>query len=189
MLRWLAPLCAIALLLAACGDDNGGDTPANGGGNTGGITPITGGVNPSSPSGNEPPSGGLSDGNAPGIPELTGEIREKDGVRYIDEEEGDGDTVENGDRVAVAYTGWLTTGGAPFDTSRQPGRQPFVVLVGTDTQDVIAGWDIGLEGMREGGKRRLIIPPELAYGPAGRPPVIPPNATLIFDVEVVEIVD
>ncbi|HXK33865.1 MAG TPA: FKBP-type peptidyl-prolyl cis-trans isomerase [Dehalococcoidia bacterium] len=179
----------MTLLVAACGDDDGDGAPANGDGNTGGITPITGGVNPGSPAGNEPPPGGLSDGNAPGIPELTGEIQEKDGVRYIDEEAGDGDTVEAGDRVAVAYTGWLTTGGTPFDTSRQPGRQPFVVLVGTDTQDVIPGWDIGLEGMREGGKRRLIIPPELAYGPAGRPPVIPPNATLIFDVEVVQIVD
>lgn len=105
------------------------------------------------------------------------------GLRYEDIKCGDGDEVEKGDSILVHYVGKLANG-KEFDSSRERG-QPFEVAIGTGL--VIQGWDEGIPGMREGGIRRLTIPPELGYGPAGAPPAIPKNATLVFDVEVLEI--
>jgi len=123
-----------------------------------------------------------TDGNAPGIPELHGDIQTTaSGLRYIDEAVGDGASPQTGQNVSVHYTGWLTNG-SKFDSSRDRG-QPIVFPLGRG--QVIKGWDEGLASMKIGGKRRLIIPSDLAYGPQGRPPVIPPSATLIFDVELV----
>jgi FKBP-type peptidyl-prolyl cis-trans isomerase FkpA len=82
--------------------------------------------------------------------------------------------------VKVHYTGWLTDG-KKFDSSVDRG-QPFTFNLGAG--QVIKGWDEGVAGMKVGGKRQLRIPSDLAYGPGGRPPVIPPAATLIFDVEL-----
>lgn len=122
-----------------------------------------------------------SEGNAPGIPQLDGEVQDgPGGLRYIEEEVGSGDQPQTGQRVTVHYTGWLTDG-ASFDSSRNHG-QPFDFAIGTGS--VIEGWDLGVATMRVGGKRRLIIPSGLGYGPMGYPPVIPPAATLIFDVEL-----
>jgi FKBP-type peptidyl-prolyl cis-trans isomerase FkpA len=95
---------------------------------------------------------------------------------------GTGDTAQSGDTVSVNYTGWLTDG-TQFDSSYDRG-QPFTFQLGVGA--VIAGWDQGVVGMKVGGKRRLTIPPDLAYGTGGRGS-IPPNATLIFEVELVEI--
>lgn len=86
-----------------------------------------------------------------------------------------------GQRVKVQYTGRLKSNGKVFDSS---GKRPFTFKLGRG--EVIRGWDIGVAGMRVGGKRRLTIPPEKAYGKAGSPPVIPPNATLVFDVTLME---
>jgi peptidylprolyl isomerase len=125
-----------------------------------------------------------TDGNAPGIPELHGPIESLDGgLRYIDETVGDGEAPRSGQRVRVHYTGWLTDG-ARFDSSRTANR-PFEFDLGQG--QVIQGWDAGVASMRVGGKRRLIIPASMGYGARGYPPVIPQNATLIFDVELLAV--
>jgi FKBP-type peptidyl-prolyl cis-trans isomerase len=105
------------------------------------------------------------------------------GLQYIDVVAGSGDEARPGQNVSVHYTGWLTTG-AKFDSSRDRGRSLTFRL---DPGSVIQGWVEGVAGMRVGGQRRLIIPPEMGYGSQGYPPVIPPNATLIFDVELLGI--
>jgi FKBP-type peptidyl-prolyl cis-trans isomerase len=105
------------------------------------------------------------------------------GLQYQEINPGSGDEVKDGDTVSVHYTGWLTDG-AKFDSSKDRDK-PFQFQVGAG--GVIQGWDEGLVGMKEGGVRRLIIPAALAYGEGGYPPVIPPNATLIFDIELLEI--
>jgi FKBP-type peptidyl-prolyl cis-trans isomerase FkpA len=101
------------------------------------------------------------------------------GLYILDVKEGTGPVAANGMVVQVAYTGWLANG-KQFDSSI--GGKPYQFPLGQER--VIAGWDDGIAGMKVGGKRRLVIPPELGYGAPGSPPVIPPGATLIFDVEL-----
>ena len=105
------------------------------------------------------------------------------GLEYIDIEVGSGQSPQTGQTVSVHYTGWLADG-TKFDSSLD-GGQPFSFPIGQGK--VIKGWDEGVATMKVGGKRRLIIPPELGYGASGYPPVIPANAQLIFDVELLEI--
>jgi len=105
------------------------------------------------------------------------------GLQYIVIEEGTGDKPEKGSKVKVHYTGMLEDG-TVFDSSVKRGT-PIEFTLGVG--QVIKGWDEGIADMKEGGKRQLIIPPDLAYGPIGYPPVIPPNSTLTFDVELVEV--
>lgn len=97
--------------------------------------------------------------------------------------EGTGAEAVNGKRVSVHYTGTLTDG-KKFDSSVDRG-QPFTFVLGAG--QVIRGWDLGVAGMKVGGKRKLTIPSELAYGERGAGGVIPPNATLIFEVELLEV--
>ena len=106
------------------------------------------------------------------------------GLQYEDTVVGDGATAASGQHVTVHYTGWLYQDGAAgrkFDSSKDRG-QPFEFSLGAGM--VIRGWDEGVAGMRVGGTRRLVIPAELGYGARGAGGVIPPNATLLFEVEL-----
>ena len=109
------------------------------------------------------------------------------GLQYIDTVEGDGAVAQAGQYVTVHYTGWLYENGQPgakFDSSRDR-NMPFDFGLGQGM--VIKGWDEGVQGMKIGGQRTLIIPPQLGYGARGAGGVIPPNATLKFDVELLSV--
>ena len=97
---------------------------------------------------------------------------------------GDGDSAAAGQFVSVHYTGWLTDG-TKFDSSKDR-NEPFDFPLGR--RNVIAGWDEGVQGMRVGGVRKLTIPPQLGYGARGAGGVIPPNATLVFEVELLKVI-
>ncbi|HEY8865003.1 MAG TPA: FKBP-type peptidyl-prolyl cis-trans isomerase, partial [Candidatus Dormibacteraeota bacterium] len=134
------------------------------------------------------PSPGADDFNAgAGLPVITF----PDGLKYIDLKVGTGDVAKGGDNITVQYTGWLSPSGKMFDTSRQPGRGSFTVQIGRG--QVIEGWDEGIPGMKVGGKRKLIIPASLAYKEKGQTDpqtgavIIPPNATLVFAVELLSV--
>ncbi|MBK8765454.1 MAG: FKBP-type peptidyl-prolyl cis-trans isomerase [Burkholderiaceae bacterium] len=106
------------------------------------------------------------------------------GLQYDDTTPGTGATAQSGAQVKVHYTGWLWKDGATgakFDSSKDRG-QPFSFALGAG--QVIRGWDEGVAGMQVGGTRQLLIPPELGYGARGAGGVIPPNATLLFEVEL-----
>lgn len=105
------------------------------------------------------------------------------GLYYQDLKVGTGTEAQNGTDVTVHYTGWLKNG-TKFDSSVDRGT-PYVFPLGAG--QVIAGWDEGVSGMRVGGKRKLVIPPDLAYGDNGSGNVIPPGATLVFDVELLAV--
>ncbi len=97
---------------------------------------------------------------------------------------GEGTEAQDYNKVVVNYTGTLEDGSV-FDSSLNPGREPFTFTLGAGS--VIKGWDLGVLGMKVGGKRKLTIPPELGYGDQGAGGVIPPGATLIFEVELLEV--
>jgi FKBP-type peptidyl-prolyl cis-trans isomerase FkpA len=131
--------------------------------------------------------GSSTDPNRPQAPMTNTGIGE---LQIVDAVPGTGAEARPGMTVSVHYTGWLYDAGAPenrgnkFDSSKDRG-EPFDFPLGAG--QVISGWDQGVAGMKEGGTRVLTIPPALAYGPSGAGGVIPPNATLVFEVELLEV--
>jgi FKBP-type peptidyl-prolyl cis-trans isomerase len=115
---------------------------------------------------------------------VTGEgVKSDSGLQYWDIKVGTGSEAKSGDKVKVHYTGWFTSG-KKFDSSVD-AQQPYSFTLGQG--NVIKGWDEGVAGMKVGGKRQLRIPPELAYGEQGYKNIIPPNSTLIFDVQLLAV--
>jgi FKBP-type peptidyl-prolyl cis-trans isomerase len=122
--------------------------------------------------------------NSPAAANTSGkEVTLADGLKFTDDTIGTGAEAQAGKTASVHYTGWLTDG-TKFDSSKDRG-QPFSFPIGGGR--VIKGWDEGVVGMKVGGKRTLIIPPELGYGARGAGGVIPPNATLKFEVELLDV--
>jgi FKBP-type peptidyl-prolyl cis-trans isomerase len=111
------------------------------------------------------------------------EVTMQDGLKYTDDQVGTGAVATTGKTAVVHYTGWLMDG-TKFDSSRDR-NQPFTFPLGAG--QVIKGWDEGVAGMKVGGKRTLIVPPTLGYGARGAGNVIPPNATLKFEVELLDV--
>jgi FKBP-type peptidyl-prolyl cis-trans isomerase len=173
-MRAIIPIAVAVVVLGCSGPDNSGYRVR--------PTATTAAAAPGQPTIGGAVAATGSDGNAAGIPELTGPIQTTpSGLQYIDQQVGTGPAPQNGRTVQVHYTGWLTDG-QKFDSSVDR-NQPFAFPLGQG--NVIRGWDEGVATMRQGGKRRLIIPAELGYGAQGAGGGrIPPNATLIFDVEL-----
>lgn len=122
--------------------------------------------------------------NTSGPSKVSGDpVKTASGLEYWDIKAGTGAVAQAGQTVKVHYTGWLTTG-KKFDSS--VGKAPFEVTP-LGNAPVIKGWNEGIIGMKVGGKRQLRIPPDLAYGADGYPGVIPPNSTLIFDVQLLSV--
>ena len=125
----------------------------------------------------------MSMGGAMANPKAESQKETPSGLKYVDTVVGTGKSPTQGKSVTVHYTGWLTDG-KKFDSSVDRG-EPFQFVLGVGS--VIAGWDEGVATMKVGGKRKLTIPPSLGYGARGAGGVIPPNATLIFDVELLKV--
>ena len=169
----VAAVAALALGLAACGDDDDDSSddsatteasaPADDGGDSGGAD--------------------NTDLSEKPVIETTGD--ESPGALVVEDiVEGEGPEAKSGDRVSMQYVGVLYSDGTEFDASWERG-EPFEFTLGAG--EVIPGWDQGIVGMKVGGRRELVIPPDLAYGPAGQPPTIPPDSTLVFIVDLEDI--
>ena len=111
------------------------------------------------------------------------EVLTRSGLRYLDLVPGQGKEATTGKTVDILYTGWLEDG-IQFDASQDP-THPFTFRI--DIDEVIKGWHEGVKGMRVGGRRKLVIPAELGYGKQGAGGVVPPNATLVFEVELLDV--
>lgn len=160
-LRSLLALLALALLAAGCGSDSGSKSTSTQGGPVRSVKP------------GSPPKVTVPKGPPPKT------------LVVKDLRKGTGVAAQGGDKITVHYTGVLYENGKKFDSSWDTG-QPFPPFI-LEANAVIPGWDKGLIGMRVGGRRELIVPPRLAYGAQGSPPSIPPNATLVFVIDLLKV--
>lgn len=159
--------CA-ALGLAGCGDDDDGESASTGTTET--------------QAADAPDEAAVDTSKKPKVEVPAGQPPA--GLQIEDIVEGDGATATTGSNATVHYVGVSYSTGKQFDASWDSG-QPFTFQLGAG--GVIPGWDQGVAGMKEGGRRRLTIPPELGYGETGQPPVIKPNETLIFVIDLLEV--
>jgi peptidylprolyl isomerase len=198
--RTIALLAVAALGTAACGSDNNSDCvatqaaapppPAAATVTTPDVTVTTPTATATTPATTTPKSGSSSSSKSiskdlsskPTIPKPTGAAPKRLVIKDI--VKGSGKTAKAGDAVTVQYVGVDHKTGEQFDASWDRG-QPFQFQLGA--QQVIPGWDQGVAGMKVGGRRELIIPPDLAYGPQGQPPAIAPNATLVFVIDLKDV--
>jgi peptidylprolyl isomerase len=182
-LRLLLPLTLLlaAFALAACGDDEDGGKTADIPSSSSPATPTEAAppeTEPAAPEGGDPkdlkakPRVDVPKGDPPS------KLETEDIVK------GKGKTAKKGDNVTVHYVGVLFEGGTEFDSSWNRD-EPFPFELGAG--QVIPGWDEGVAGMKVGGRRKLTIPPDQAYGPEGQPPTIPPDATLVFVVDLLKV--
>jgi len=187
-MRYLAAMAAIALALGACGSGTK-ESQADKFAQTAEQQAKTQ-TAASTPAAAPPtvtkatPSAGESDINSkPKIPKQSGSAPTS--LKVEDLIEGKGAAAKSGDKLGVRYVGVLYDNGKQFDASWDRGKAPFDFTLGQG--QVIPGWDQGLVGMKVGGRRRLTIPPDLAYGAQGQPPTIPANSTLVFDVDLTNV--
>jgi len=162
-MSWLAP--ALILVLAGCNKEESSTSSTTQSSEATTTTPTPAATPPAS--------------------DRAGEVVTGSGLRYTDVVVGPGTEAKSGSYVTVHYAGTLTDG-TPFDSSI--GKAPLSFTIdGSTPFNVIEGWDEGVKGMKVGGKRHLVIPPNLGYGSQGAGGVIPPNATLVFDIELLEV--
>ena len=187
-IRILAALAAMALLVSACGGgtkeseaDKFARTAEQQAKTQQASTPAT---TPAPKATKVTPSSGERDiATKPKIPKASGAAPKT--LKVEDLIEGKGAPAKSGDKISVRYVGVLFNNNKEFDSSWKRGKAPFQLTLGQGS--VIQGWDEGLIGMKVGGRRRLTIPPDLAYGAQGQPPSIPANSTLVFDVDLTKI--
>jgi FKBP-type peptidyl-prolyl cis-trans isomerase len=187
-IRILAALAAMALLVSACGGgtkeseaDKFARTAEQQAKTQQASTPAT---TPAPKATKVTPSPGERDiAKKPKIPKASGAAPKT--LKVEDLIEGTGPAAKSGDKISVRYVGVLYNNNKEFDSSWKRGKAPFQLTLGEG--QVIPGWDQGLVGMKVGGRRRLTIPPDLAYGAQGQPPTIPANSTLVFDVDLTKI--
>jgi peptidylprolyl isomerase len=187
-IRILAALAATALLLSGCGGstkESAADkfaSTAEQQAKTQASAPVA--TTPTVTATKATPSPGERNiGTKPKIPKASGAAPTT--LKAEDLIEGKGAAAKSGDKISVRYVGVLFSTNKEFDSSWKRGKAPFQVTLGQG--QVIQGWDQGLVGMKVGGRRRLTIPPGLAYGAQGQPPTIPANSTLVFDVDLTKI--